>query len=298
MSKHLRLTALPGIALCAAAFLFSGCLQEPVVQESKNELAQAAATVGDITLREDFLPPGQDFWIAGKTVSLNAFVTFSSYVSKIEFFRDGVKLGEMPKANTNSYTFNYVENNAGGYNYTAKLTERSGATKTSPLLPVYVWFQYKRSFVPGQFIIPDGVDGAGIPMTIPSSPSQKVRDIRVKLYIKHTYLDDLYIVFMNTNPLPAIQCAIANRVGGSGDDFGYIGGSVFEPTVFRDDASKSIGDPGSLPPYRSSYKPSESLLNKFWGKPANGDWLVWIKDLAKYDIGEIRYVEVDVKAGP
>ena len=248
-----KLVALAFIA--SGAILLGGCLQSPSTPSDKNEVAQAAATaatMGNINLYQSSFPtPGQDFWVAGQPIQMYATVSNPEQVRKVEFFKNGALIASYPNNGSSIYLNSYTENLPGGYNFSARLTEISGQTLTTPVMAVWNWFQYKRTFTFDNWVtgwrIPDDPNSGVIQqMTVNAQPGGKVRDLRVKVYVKHTYDSDLEMRFASLDM--GKSCMLASRNGGSGDDFGYRDASVFDPTVFRDDATRAITNTQYAPP--------------------------------------------------
>ncbi len=81
-------------------------------------------------------PANNTSFVAGSSITLTATATDSDgQISKVEFFSNGVKLGE---TSTSPFTFLWSNVAAGSYSLQAKATDNSGATATSDLVAIMV----------------------------------------------------------------------------------------------------------------------------------------------------------------
>jgi subtilisin family serine protease/subtilisin-like proprotein convertase family protein len=107
-----------------------------------------------------------------------------------------------------------------------------------------------------------------------------VADIDVRLNISHTWDSDLRLYLRAPN---GRQITLANRVGGSGNNF--------TNTTFDDEAAVSIRS-GSAP-FAGTFRP-EQLLSTFDGLAASGTWQLRVYDAAGGDIGTVNSVTLSI----
>jgi len=124
------------------------------------------------------------------------------------------------------------------------------------------------------------------PNTITSSLSvsgieSKIKFIRVKLNIIHSYTDDLSISIISPN---GERLNLVNSTGGSGDNF--------IETIFDDLAQLNISE--AQAPFTGTFRPNESL-SLFENKDANGEWILEIRDQAFQDGGSLLDWELTVE---
>ena len=117
-----------------------------------------------------------------------------------------------------------------------------------------------------------------VPISVPVALT--IADIDVKVNISHTYDRDLRLYLLAPD---GRQITLANRVGGSGNNF--------TDTTFDDEATVSIRN-GSAP-FSGTFRP-EGLLSSFDGMAANGSWRLRVSDLARGDVGTVNSVTLSI----
>ncbi len=119
--------------------------------------------------------------------------------------------------------------------------------------------------------IPD--DGA-VESTLALAGGAKIVDVNATVgQITHTFDSDLVISLIGPD---ATTVVLANRAGGSGDNF--------TSTVFDDQAATAISSGAA--PFTGSFRPQEPL-SAFVGKPVAGTWTLRVADVAAEDTGTL-----------
>jgi subtilisin-like proprotein convertase family protein/subtilisin family serine protease len=122
--------------------------------------------------------------------------------------------------------------------------------------------------------IPDN-NAAGVTSSLAVTPSGLIRDVDVTIgQITHTFDGDLLIQL--TSPA-GTTVTLANRVGGSGDNF--------TNTVFDDEAATSITSGAA--PFTGQFRPAADQLSRFDGQDQVGVWTLKVSDLAGNDTGTL-----------
>ncbi len=108
----------------------------------------------------------------------------------------------------------------------------------------------------------------------------RITDVNVQVDIDHTWVSDLRLVLVSPD---GTRIQLANRVGGSGDDFAN--------TVFDQQADIRIQD--GVAPFEGSYRSRRSLdlLN---GKNPNGRWWLIVYDFEYFDGGSLNGWKLDI----
>jgi len=108
--------------------------------------------------------------------------------------------------------------------------------------------------------------------------------LTVSVRLNHTYNGDLILALQHPD---GTEVVLANRRGGSGDNFGSATNSCAGGATFTrfDDAAASAISAGSAP-FAGTYRP-ETPLAVFAGKPLNGLWRLRITDAAAADTGTL-----------
>lgn len=107
-----------------------------------------------------------------------------------------------------------------------------------------------------------------------------IKDVNLKLDIKHSYTEDLEIRLQNPD---GVSVRLVRGVGGPDNDF--------QETTFDDDATISINNANA--PFRGIFIPVESL-GVFNGLSANGIWRLEIIDRAPQDGGSLNKWELEI----
>jgi subtilisin-like proprotein convertase family protein len=99
-----------------------------------------------------------------------------------------------------------------------------------------------------------------------------IGDVNVELSITHTYVGDLVVKLTDSD---GRQLTLANRQGGSGDNF--------SGTVFDDEATTSISEASA--PFTGHFRLAE--LSFYEGRSAVGTWVLSVQDAALLDEGTL-----------
>jgi len=110
-----------------------------------------------------------------------------------------------------------------------------------------------------------------VPLVVPDNI--RISELRVKVDIRHTYVGDLVVSLISPT---GQRVVLANRRGGSGDDF--------RQTMFSDDAAVPVSQ--GRAPFSGSYRP-EQRLSAFRGQNAAGTWTLEVRDEASLDTGKV-----------
>lgn len=134
--------------------------------------------------------------------------------------------------------------------------------------------------------IPDWEAGSpgvrSLPLSVPDA--RTVKSVKVFVRADHTADGDLSVVLEGPD---GTSVTLADRRGGSGDDFGTGNNDCTGTFVGFDDAAGSSIAAGS-PPFTAAaaYQPEEPL-SAFSGKPANGTWKLDVTDTAAGETGSV-----------
>ena len=109
---------------------------------------------------------------------------------------------------------------------------------------------------------------------VPDLGQATIENLAVRVDITHTWTGDLLLKLQSPDGTEVI---LANRVGGSRDDF--------RNTIFRADAQNSIKD--GRAPFRGTFRPEGNLL-EFKGKSVQGSWTLEVEDRARQDGGALN----------
>ncbi len=120
--------------------------------------------------------------------------------------------------------------------------------------------------------IPDN-DSHGVYSTLNVDSAYTVSHVTVTVNIKHPYDGDLAITLMHPD---GSWVRLAMTEGGPGHDY--------QNTTFDDDASTPISE--GQPPFSGTFAPV-SPLEAFSGKPASGQWRLYVHDLGRGDVGTL-----------
>src|SRR5262249_21731878 len=94
--------------------------------------------------------------------------------------------------------------------------------------------------------------------TIDVGQDVTIDDLKVKIYLSHTYDSDLYVVLVGPDNAQVVLSAYR---GGSGDNYYY--------TTFDDEAAAAIAS--GKAPFSGSFRPEQSL-SAYDGESARGTW--------------------------
>lgn len=111
-----------------------------------------------------------------------------------------------------------------------------------------------------------------------------IDDLNVQLDITHTWDSDLYITLKSPTGQTVV---LANRRGGSGDDF--------DNTLFNDEAATSIS--AGAAPFAGSFRPDGKLAS-FDGRNARGIWTLSVQDRGRGDVGTLHGWSLFITQGP
>lgn len=116
-----------------------------------------------------------------------------------------------------------------------------------------------------------------------------VGDVDVALRLNHTFNGDLTITLIAPDGTSAV---LANRRGGSGDNFGTGANDCSGvSTVFDDDAATPIT--GGVAPFAGAFRPDTPLAG-LSGRPMAGTWILRVRDNAGRDEGAVGCVTLTI----
>jgi subtilisin-like proprotein convertase family protein len=110
-----------------------------------------------------------------------------------------------------------------------------------------------------------------------------IADINVRIDLKHTFDNDLYIHLIGPDGTDVV---LANRRGGTADNY--------TNTLFDDEATKSIS--AGTAPFNGAFRP-ETVLSAFDGKNARGTWQLVIEDRQAGDSGTLNSWSLIIENG-
>ncbi|MEI6043424.1 MAG: S8 family serine peptidase [Chloroflexota bacterium] len=168
-------------------------------------------------------------------------------------------------------TVSYNSGSVFNYNFTLQIGTPQSTSPSS----------YNATGLP--LAIPDG-PAPGIASTIPITLTGNVAKIKITLNISHLYDGDLSIELISPT---GTRITLANRVGGSGDNF--------INTIFDDAASIVIT--GGVAPFTGSYRPPQPL-STFYGEQISGIWSLQVTDLTFGDVGTLNSWSMEVQPLP
>ncbi|NQU09802.1 choice-of-anchor D domain-containing protein, partial [bacterium] len=112
-----------------------------------------------------------------------------------------------------------------------------------------------------------------------------IGDIRVSLFIEHTFDADLRLTLVGPD---GTEVQLAAAVGGGDDDFGTSCVDA-NRTVFDDYAATPITS--GTAPFVGNFRPADSLGDAFNGKSGdavNGTWRLRVTDAVEFDVGTLN----------
>lgn len=134
--------------------------------------------------------------------------------------------------------------------------------------------------------IPD-VSFVEVPFVVPDAGA--VTDVNVRVRLNHTFDGDLVIDLVGPD---GTVVTLANKRGGSGDDYGSGATDCSgTPTVFDDAAVTPIAS--GVAPFAGTFKPDQPL-SAFNGKPSAGTWKLRVSDTAALDVGTIYCFQLEI----
>jgi len=116
-----------------------------------------------------------------------------------------------------------------------------------------------------------------LPVNVPGS--NIISDVNVQLRINHTYDHDLTLAIQHPDGSEVI---LANRRGGSGQNYGTGACASAAYTVFDQNAALAISNAAA--PFVGTFRP-DGNLNTLNGKPLNGTWQLRVTDSYRRDTG-------------
>lgn len=224
---------------------------------------------------------GEGLGMEAITVTIENFGTASQSNFEVSYTINGGTAvvenvpGPLAAGATISYTFNTLGDfsTPGSYAVTSSTLLNGDSVATNNAVTVTV-VNYECSSDTNNNQLPIGPNSGTITESVITFTNDlPVNDVNVTVNLTHTYDGDLTIKLIGPD---ASEVILADRVGGSGDNF--------TNTVFDDDATQSIND--GTAPFTGTFRPSGNLSD-FNGLSTMGDWTLHILDNANGDSGTL-----------
>ena len=130
-----------------------------------------------------------------------------------------------------------------------------------------------------------------VPLVL-SGVNRPVSSVKLSLFIRHTCDSDLGITLVGPDGRSVL---LANKVGGTWDNFGVAAGPDASRTTFDDTAASSITT--GLAPFVGIYRPDQPLsaFVGMSGAQVNGTWNLVVHDFNEGDTGDVVVSSVIVE---